>query len=190
MWVRESIAARAFGRLQQFLATRGYEIVRRRPDDPSGFGDNPAAVRIKLPDRPSKRVEAYTWDEARAILEHLPSPIYEMAFLSITTSLNVAELCGLRVGRVNLGREPRQIDGEVVSSTTIRGRLAEVSTQMNDLRSSIPLRHSIQRLGGAVRAAVIAEDDFVVAPEFLQKFGELSVQRVDVVQLIIDRDDD
>jgi hypothetical protein len=51
MWVRESITSRAFGRLQRLLATRGYEIVRRRPDDPSGFGDNPAAPTRKLSER-------------------------------------------------------------------------------------------------------------------------------------------
>ena len=85
-------------------------------------GDNPAAAKIKLPDREPKRVEAYTWEEARLILKHLPSPIYEMAFLSVTTSLNVAELLGVRVGCVNLSDERCQRSGEVLPASSIAVR--------------------------------------------------------------------
>ncbi len=53
-------------------------------------GENPAAVKIKLPDDEPQRVQAYTWQEARLILDHVPSPVQEMIFLSVTGSCNVA----------------------------------------------------------------------------------------------------
>lgn len=45
------IAVRAFGVLQRLLARRGYEIVRRRPDDANGFGENIGAPPLKLAER-------------------------------------------------------------------------------------------------------------------------------------------
>ncbi|MBW2389130.1 MAG: hypothetical protein JRG89_11920 [Deltaproteobacteria bacterium] len=51
MAASESIATRAFGKLQRLLAKRGYEIVRRRPDDPGGFGQNVEVTALKLAER-------------------------------------------------------------------------------------------------------------------------------------------
>jgi hypothetical protein len=51
MPLKGSRAARAAGRFQRWLASRGYEIARLRPDDPSGFGENLGAPRVKLAER-------------------------------------------------------------------------------------------------------------------------------------------
>ena len=82
-------------------------------------GENPAAVKIRLPDAEPQRIQAYTWQEARLILDHLPSPVHEMAFLSATVSCNVAELCGIRVGRVNFKSTPALIDGELAPGYSV-----------------------------------------------------------------------
>jgi hypothetical protein len=46
-----SIGARAIRKVQRLLAERGYEIVRLRPDDPDGIGQNDGAPRLKLAER-------------------------------------------------------------------------------------------------------------------------------------------
>ena len=146
-------------------------IIQHAKDGAYFTGDNPAAVRIKLPDRPSKRVEAYTWNEARAILQQLPSPVFEMVFLSITTSMNVAELCGLRVGRVNLSNEPRWIEGLQVPAMAIAvrenfyaGKYGSVKTgaRYRNLPVPPPL---IDKLG------LLCEGKAADAPVFANKTG-------------------
>ncbi len=57
MAAKRSIVARAIGKLKRGLAARGYEIVRLRPDDPNGFGENPWVPPLKLSERLA-RVEA------------------------------------------------------------------------------------------------------------------------------------
>lgn len=83
-------------------------------------GDNPAGM-TKLPEMVRRAVGALTVEQARGALSLLQSPEREMAFLSMTTSMNVAELCGLRWGRVNLSDEPIIADG-----TILHGRCAMV----------------------------------------------------------------
>jgi integrase len=64
-------------------------------------GDNPGE-RVRLPEVHVPERLAYSFAQAQAVIEALPSPVREMVFLSMTTSLNVAELCGLRRMRLNL----------------------------------------------------------------------------------------
>jgi len=45
---------------------------------------------------------ALTVDQAKQVLRVLKPPYRQMALLSMTTSMNLAELCGLRWKRVNL----------------------------------------------------------------------------------------
>lgn len=67
-------------------------------------GENPASL-VKLPKVVNKESRAFTFDEARLILRYLPQDIRLMAILSMTTSLNVAELCGLRRKHTNTTEE-------------------------------------------------------------------------------------
>ncbi|MGA8029049.1 MAG: site-specific integrase [Bryobacteraceae bacterium] len=76
-------------------------------------GDNPASA-VHLPEIVSPERYAYSLDEAREVLRRLHSPIREMVFLSSTTSLNVAELCGLRRKRLNLTDQTIYSAGEAI----------------------------------------------------------------------------
>lgn len=80
------------------------------------FGGRNPASRVRVPEAaaPAKRVEAYTLEQLGRILSLLESPLREMATLSVSTSMHAAELAGLRVRHVNLGTEPRSIEGETV----------------------------------------------------------------------------
>jgi integrase len=81
-------------------------------------GDNPASL-VKTPEMVQSERTAYTWEQAQEILEKLESPIREMALLSMTTSVNVAELCGIRWKRVNLSDESILSGGEVIPPRSI-----------------------------------------------------------------------
>lgn len=83
---------------------------------------NPAAIRIKMPEKDRARVVAYTWDEARLVLRHLKPPVSVMCLLSAGTSLNVAELCGIRVGRINLTDKPQLLGADLVQPFSIAVR--------------------------------------------------------------------
>lgn len=76
-------------------------------------GDNPAAM-VRLAQRLPRERYAYSFEEARKVLAELSSPICEMVLMSMTTSLNVAELCGLRRKRLNLTGSTRFSAGEAI----------------------------------------------------------------------------
>ncbi|HEX5424857.1 MAG TPA: tyrosine-type recombinase/integrase [Candidatus Acidoferrales bacterium] len=76
-------------------------------------GDNPARL-VRLEEVSSPERYAYSPREAQAILERLQSPILEAVFMAVTTSLNVAELCGLKRKRVNLTDKTLYSAGEAI----------------------------------------------------------------------------
>lgn len=108
-------------------------------------GENPARL-VKLP--PLTRVKqrtALTVEQAQKVLDRLPSPVKEMALLAMTTSLNVAELCGLRWKRVNLTSGFVVVDGDVIPplSLTVRenyyeGEFGTVKTGKRNRIQPIP----------------------------------------------------
>ena len=79
---------------------------------------NPTSILIMPRSKPNK-ITGYTWHEARKILEHLPEPIWTMAVLAMATSLNAAEMAGIRVRRVNLSIRPKVADDDVVPPQSI-----------------------------------------------------------------------
>jgi integrase len=73
-------------------------------------GDNPARM-IRLPAMERRKKPALSFEQSQTVLAHLSDPYQTMALMSITTSLNVAELCGLRWKRVNLTDQPMLTEG-------------------------------------------------------------------------------
>lgn len=69
---------------------------------------------VRLPEMSRKETHALTFDEGPVVLANLPSPVMEMVLLSMTTSLNVAEMLGLRWMRVNLTAESRVMACQVL----------------------------------------------------------------------------
>jgi integrase len=63
-------------------------------------------VGVRFPMMQRQQRHALTLDQARSVLAELQTPFREMALLSLTTSMNVAEICGLRWKRLNLTSEP------------------------------------------------------------------------------------
>jgi integrase len=74
---------------------------------------------IRLPARRPGVRHALTIDQAKAVLAELKTPCREMALLSMTTSMNLAELCALRWKRVNLTDQSIIMDGELLPAFSI-----------------------------------------------------------------------
>jgi integrase len=81
-------------------------------------GDNPArGVRFPDPEEVKTKAKprhALTPEQARAVWPLLPRVVQGMVLLSIETSMNAAELLGLKWRRVNLTDSPVLLDGEPV----------------------------------------------------------------------------
>lgn len=110
-------------------------------------GDNPA-VGVRLPEMTRKEAHSLTFDQGRAVLVGLPSPVREMALLSMTGSLNVAEMLGLRWKRVNLTGQQVVGAGEVLQPYSLevrenhyRGKFGSVKAKSR--RRDVPLGSSV-----------------------------------------------
>ncbi len=90
-------------------------------------GENPASL-FRIPAMARRPRIALSFEQAKRVLEALPGqdsgryPAFEMAFLSIITSMNVAEMCGLRWKRVNLTDGFITVDGEVIPPRSVAVR--------------------------------------------------------------------
>jgi integrase len=69
---------------------------------------------IRFPEMKRRPKHALSIPQARAVIETLKNPHRAMALLSITTSMNLAEMCALRWNRLNLSAEPMLSEGEVI----------------------------------------------------------------------------
>jgi integrase len=84
--------------------------------------ENPARD-IDMGERPvARKRETYTWEQAQLVVRYLPTPIREMALLSLATSMNVAEMCGVRRRCCNFTSEPIMVDGEMLAPYSIAVR--------------------------------------------------------------------
>jgi len=76
-------------------------------------GTNPAKF-VKLPEMERATPHALSLQQVAALLSELPRIPRIMAFLAVMTSMNVAEICGLRWKRINLTSDPSIMDDELL----------------------------------------------------------------------------
>jgi len=95
-----------------------------------------------------KETHSLSFAQSKMVLAALTSPVREMVLVSITTSLNVAEMLGLRWKRVNLTGEPVMMDGEVLPPYSLavrenyyRGKFGSVKARSR--RRNVPLSSSV-----------------------------------------------
>lgn len=106
-------------------------------------GENPAAG-VRLPALERKETRALSFEQARALFALLPERERAAAILAATTSMNIAELAGLRWSCVNLAAEPALREGELLPALSVavrehyyRGHLGSLKTGRR--RRLIPL---------------------------------------------------
>ena len=76
-------------------------------------GTNPAKF-VKLPEMERATPHALSLQQVVALLQQLPTVPRLMAFLAVMTSMNVAEICGLKWKRLNLTLGPIIMDDELL----------------------------------------------------------------------------
>jgi integrase len=74
-------------------------------------GDNPASAVDPIIVEPVREVRSLTWEQAQRLIGQLPDPARTMVAMSITMSMNVSEMLGLREKHVNLTDIPQIFDG-------------------------------------------------------------------------------
>jgi integrase len=97
-----------------------------------------------MPEMQRKETHALSFSLGNDLLSRFPSPVREMALLSMTGSLNVAEMLGLSWKRVNLTDETSVVGGEVLQPNSLvvrenyyRGKFGTVKAKSR--RRTIPL---------------------------------------------------
>lgn len=142
-------------------------------------GENPARG-VRLPEMERKEALALTFEQGKALLAELPSPVAEMALVSMTCSLNVAELLGLRWKWINLTAEPVVVDTELLHPYTLavrqnyyRGHFGSPKSKAR--RRNVPLSASLVGvlLGLQLRSEFNGPEDLV----FVSKNGAPLVER-------------
>ncbi len=113
----------------------------------SYVGDNPIQG-VNLPEMERKESHALTFEQGRFVLEALPSPVSEMALVSMTCSLNVAEILALRWKWVNLTTESVVVSSEVLPPCSLavrqnyyRGEFCSVKA--DGRRRNVPLSTAV-----------------------------------------------
>ena len=106
-------------------------------------GDNPAQG-VRMPEMQRKETHALSFSLGNDLLSRFPSPVREMALLSMTGSLNVAEILALSWKRVNLTKETSVVGGEVLQANSLvvrensyRGKFGTVKAKSR--RRTVPL---------------------------------------------------
>lgn len=131
-------------------------------------GDNPASL-AEIPEaKPVREKVALTVPQMRNVLDLLTEPVRTMALTAVLTSMNVAELCGLRWRHVNLSPEWVTFNGEGLAPFTIavrqhfsRGEVGSLKTGTR--KRNIPMPESLVEALAKLKArhAYVGLDDVV-----------------------------
>jgi integrase len=132
-------------------------------------GDNPV-IGVRMPEMQRKESHALSFQMGRDLLLLLPPVVRTMALVSMTTSLNVAELLGLRWKRLNLTADVAIVGDEVLPPFSIavrenwyRGAFGSVKAKSR--RRNVPLSQVVVSELQSVRgkSKFTGPDDLVFA---------------------------
>jgi len=122
------------------------------------LGPNPARL-VKLP-KPAPRIQLnLTFQETKAVLEHLEYPAKAIAIFTITTGMTLNEICELEWKYVNLGNAVRYVDGEPLPALSVAVR-GQSNTRIIEI--SEPLHSTLRHLSG-LNAHPKTENRFVIS---------------------------
>ena len=146
-------------------------------------GDNPARG-IRMPEMRRRETHALTFSQGRDLLGSLQSPVREMALLSMTTSMNVAEMLALRWKRINFTEEAVIVGGELLAPGSLavrencyRGKFGTVKSKSR--RRTVPLSSTVMDAlaGLRARSRFVAPDDLVFATRLGTPLNENNLLR-------------
>ncbi len=130
-------------------------------------GRNPAKF-VRLPEMTRKAVRVLSFDELKALLAILKPHARAMVLCASMTSMNIAEVCGMRWKRVNLADEPVIVDGESLPghSAAVREqwyKAAFGTVKAKSRRRNVPLPSLLVEALRAVQPDSFGPDDVVFA---------------------------
>lgn len=103
--------------------------------------ENPAAG-VEVGAKPTvRRRPGYSWEQAAMVLARLRSPYRDMAALAIATSMNVAEMCGIRLKWCNFTDRVIVVEGEVLAPYSIGVRENYYESQWGTLKAGTRRRN-------------------------------------------------
>jgi integrase len=120
------------------------------------------------------RRPTFDWERAARVINELPSPYREMAQMSVETSMNAAELCGLCRHHVNLCPQVREIDGEIMAPFTVAVRENWYEGERGSLKTgkrkrNLPISGELAReLAALIQASPFQGDEY---PVFCSRTG-------------------
>ncbi len=146
-------------------------------------GDNPVCG-VRLPEMQRKETHALSFEVGREVLSILPPMVRAMALVSMTTSLNVAEMLAMRWKRLNLTQEVAVVGREALEPWSLavrenyyRGKFGSVKAKSR--RRNLPLSRSVVSELTEIRAKskFAGPDDLVFASRFGTPLSERNLLR-------------
>lgn len=138
------------------------------------YADGNPAQGVEIPESRSPKRPTYSIGQARRVLGVLASPVLEMAYLSIVTSMNASEMTGLRRKWVNLTGNIVEVEGEAVGPYSIAVREHYYEGRYGTLKAGkryriLPLDETTAEMLKRVMADAIVQD--AEAPVFQSRRG-------------------
>lgn len=129
-------------------------------------GTNPAK-HAKLPEMVTKQRHALSLQQVQAVYGKLKAPINDMMLFAVLTSMNIAEICGLRWRRVNLTDQWKVMDDEILPPRTLavreqwyRGAFGSVKAKAR--RRNIPIPKLLMTVLKSMASEAQQDQDAVV----------------------------
>src|SRR5580704_9916621 len=131
-------------------------------------GDNPISE-VELPPMPHKESHNLTIVEAKTILGMMKYPEREIALITITVGMSISEICALQWKHVNLTASAAYIEGEFLSSRSIKVKRQWSAGELMDLSHDrvrnviIPesLREHLKKMRPTKK--IIDQNEFVIS---------------------------
>lgn len=98
------------------------------------IGENPAKD-VRLPEKQVKVAPSTNFAQIKTIIQMLKTPAREMSALAVGTSMNVAEMCGLRWRWLNLTDEIIQVDQDVIAPYALAVRANYYERQYGSVKA-------------------------------------------------------
>ena len=123
--VRQLISAAFAGQYSsqtvKHIKNVAFAIISHAQREGCFHGPNPVG-QVNLPPMTRKAEHHLSVSQTKAILEIMSYPEREIALITITTGMNIQEICNLQWKHVNLSPNPRHVDGEVIPAMSIAVR--------------------------------------------------------------------
>jgi len=158
-----------------------FSIITHAQQEGCFQGINPVS-QVKLPPKTRKSTPGLSINQTTAILQLLPSPEKYVALFTLSTGMNIKEICNLQWKYVNLTNSPGQLAGELIPPYSIAVRAqwnqAGLSSASQSRNRNIPITvHLFKVLADWAREQrALNPDGFVLVSEAGQPLSPADIR--------------